>query len=212
MLDLAPTRHRPRLLAFIRTWDSGESFTHICMRLAQLDCELVVVCDAGTWEFDRDREPTFRASDEADVAKSRDGYRVTGDALIVIDHRGTVRFEHRPARPLGATLTEALDAAAQAMQWRDHQSKLERVQWTPREWSMKSIVVGCSLTFIAAPPRLARGTGPIQKYESRELISPRAETGAPAPQSSAIGESPSDGSRGCDFHPLAQETHEKWSR
>ena len=202
MLDLAPSaRHRPRLLAFIQSWtmDAEESeVLHIRRRLAQLDCELLIVSDEGAWSFVRERAPMFSDRAAADVAAAAAAFRVTADALFVIDHKGSVRFEHRPDRPLSATLTEALDAAAEALQWRDHQSKLERVQWTPREWALKCLVVGCSLTFVSGRrpvgiehTRFARGTGPIAKYESRELITPRADAGAQVPQLPDVGEWPS---------------------
>lgn len=198
MFDLAPARQRPRLLAFIRAWtmDADPSqIAHLRKRLAQLDSELVVISDEGVWTFVRECEPMYRDSAEPDVAAASEAFGVTADALFVIDHRGAVRFEHRPDRPITAALTEALDAAAEALQWRDHQSKLERVRWTPREWALKCLVVGCSLTYVTGRPavdqrRLARGTGPIAKLESRELITPRAETEAPLPQLSLVGESP----------------------
>jgi hypothetical protein len=202
MFDLAPARQRPRLLAFIRAWtlDSEPSHAHLRKRLAQLDSELVIVSDEGAWTFVRECEPMYRDPSEPDVAGANQAFGVAGDALFVIDHRGAVRFEHRPERPITAALTEALDAAAEALQWRDHQSKLERVRWTPREWALKCLVVGCSLTYVTGRPsvdqrRLARGTGPIAKLESREVITPRAESGAPSPQPPRSGDSRSPSSR-----------------
>lgn len=158
------TRHRPRILAFVRAWTQGAEPT-LRTRLAQLDCELVVVCDAGAWSLVRDREPRRcdRLDDEAELAMA--SYGVRGDALFVIDHRGVVRFAYRTEGALGASLADALDAAVEALGWRDHQSKLERIQWTPREWALKSLVVGCSLTFGATERRFARGTGPIAKLD-----------------------------------------------
>lgn len=189
-------RHRPRLLAFVRAWsmspESEGDLAGVRARLAQLDAELVVVGRAGAWAIVRDRAPVF--CDRLDVAAAAAAYRVTADAVFVIDHRGVVRFAHRPDRPLSATLAEALDAAAEALAWRDHQTRLERVQWTPREWALKCLVVGCALTFVSGRPpveprRFARGTGPVVKYESRELITPRTETGAPSPLA-GVGEPP----------------------
>jgi hypothetical protein len=183
-------RHRPRLLAFVRAWAmEREDLARIRERLAELDSELVIVSDDGAWSFVRNRAPTFcdRLADDAVTAAA--AYGVTADAVFVIDHRDVVRFAHRPARPLSATLTEAIDAAAQALEWRSHQTKLERVRWTSREWALKCLVVGCSLTYLAAPVeprRFARGTGPVVKYESRDVITPRAVTDTGAPQSSAI--------------------------
>lgn len=201
MFDLAPalvggpqTRHRPRLLAFVRAWtiDDGAEVAHLRKRLTELDAELVIVNDDGVYSLSRDCEP-LRCAVDANAA--REVYSVTADAVFVIDHRGHIRFTHAPDRPLSATLVEALDAASEALAWREHQTKLERIQWTPREWSLKCLVVGCSLTFLAGPPtietrRLARGTGPISRYDARDVITPGADEGAPAPQMCEVGEFP----------------------
>jgi hypothetical protein len=198
MFDLAPalvggpqSRLRPRLLAFVRAWAIDDAdVAQMRRRLAKLDSELVIVCDEGAWSFDRDRQP-LRC--ELDVETARELYEVTDDAVFVIDHRGFVRFAHRPGGPLGATLIEALDAAAEALGWRGHQTKLELVLWTQREWALKCLVVGCSLTFLASPPpaeyrRFPRGTAPVGKYESRDLITPRADGEAPTSRMQAIGQ------------------------
>jgi hypothetical protein len=166
MFVLARVGTRPRILVFIRAW-ALDARRSVRQRLARFDVELV------------------NESDNA-VAKAR--YRVTGDAVIVIDHRGIVRFEHRSEQSLGTLLTEAVDGSVEALGWRDHQTKLERVQWTPREWSLKSLVVGCSLAFgTGRPPRhFARGTGPIAKVEARELATPPADLSATGEWPTAI--------------------------
>jgi len=190
-----PHRPRPRLLAFVRAWsfdrEADRELAHGCRQLAELDAELVIAGDEGAWSFVRDRLPVFCDRLAADVATAAAAYGVTADAAFVIDHRGVLRFAHRPHRPLGATLTEALDAAVEALVWRDHQTKLEHVLWTPREWALKCLVVGCSLTFAGSPVehrRFARGTAPVTKWESRDVITPRAEVGAPAPQPTDVWE------------------------
>jgi hypothetical protein len=178
MFDLAPalvggpSRHRPRVLAFVRAWSIDDADpAQLRRQLKALDSELVVVCDDGAWSFDRDRQP-LRC--DLDVETARALYEVTADAVFVIDHRGFMRFAHRPDRPLSGSLNEALDAAAEALAWRGHQTKLELIRWTPREWSLKCLVVGCSLTFVGGQPsaeqrRFARGTGPIVKFEPRDV-------------------------------------------
>lgn len=140
-------------------------------QLAAVDAELVIVCETGAWSVVRDREPRHceRLDDDADAVMQ--AYGITGDAVFVIDHRNVVRFAYRADGALRATLSDALDAAVEALGWREHQTKLERVQWTQREWALKSIIVGCSLTFGA--PRFSRGTGPIPKLEPRDLTTPR---------------------------------------
>lgn len=194
--DDEPPSRRPRVLAFIRAWsmDSAD-LAHVRERLAQLDTELVIVSDEGAWSFVGDAEPTFCDRLAGDVATATAAYGVTADAVFVIDHRGVVRFVHRPDRSLSATLTEALDAASEALAWREHQTKLERIQWTPREWTLKSLVTGCSLTFLSGPPsaahrRFARGTEAIAKLESRDVITPRAEDDASASQIPEVSEWP----------------------
>src|SRR5688500_8646530 len=117
MFVLARVGTRPRIVVFVRTW-SIDARRLARQRVARFDAELVNESDNPT-------------------AKAR--YRVTGDAVFVIDHRGIIRFEHRSEQPIDAQLSEALDAAIEALGWRDHQTKLERVQWTPREWAMKSL-------------------------------------------------------------------------
>ena len=187
-------RHRPRLLAFVKSWAierEDAQLAHVRKRLAELDTELVIVCGEGAWSFTRDRAPQFCDRLAADVATAAAAYGVKSDAVFVIDHRGVIRFAHRPDRPLSATLTEALDAAAEALHWRDHHTKLQRVQWSAREWASKCLVTGCTLTFVgdAAPvpkSRFARGTGPIRACVSRVPITPSADIGAPAPQGSVV--------------------------
>ena len=189
-------RHRPRLLAFVKAWSMANleredpDLARVRAHLAELDTELVIVCDEGAWSFTRDREPQFCDRLAADATTAAAAYGVTAEAVFVIDHRGVIRFAHRPDRPLSATLTEVLDAAAEAYQWRDHHTRLERVQWTPREWMLKSLVVGCSLSLAsgAVPQhtRFARGTGPVRALVSRGSITPSAETGASAPQDLAV--------------------------
>lgn len=193
--DDEPPSRRPRVLAFIRAWSmDSEDLVHVRQRLAQLDLELVIVSDEGAWSFTRDGEPAFCDRLAGDVATASAAYGVTADAVFVIDHRNVVRFVHRPDRPLSATLTEALDAAAEALVWRDHQTQLERIRWTSREWALKSLVTGCSLTFSAGPPvahrRFARGTGPVVKYESRDVITPGAETDASTSHMPEVSEWP----------------------
>jgi hypothetical protein len=190
--DEEPQR-RSRLLAFIRAWTmDSEDLEHVRARLAELDTELVIVSDDGAWSFIRDHEPVFCDRLAADVATAAAAYGVTVDAVFVIDHRGVLRFVHRPNRPLSATLTEALDAAADALGFREHQTQLERIRFTPREWALKSLVIGCSVTFGEPVDRrrLARGTGPVGKYESREVITPRAETDAESSQLVEVSEWP----------------------
>ena len=194
--DEEPPSRRPRVLAFIRAWSmDSEDLSHVRERLAQLDSELVIVSDEGAWSFVRDTEPVFCDRLAADVTTATAVYGVTADAVFVIDHRGVLRFVHRPDRSLSATLTEALDAAAEALAWRDHQTKLELIQWTQREWTLKSLVTGCSLTFLSGPPsaahrRFARGTGPVVKYESRDVITPSADSDAPASHIPEVSEWP----------------------
>lgn len=201
MFDLAPalvggpqSRIRPRVLAFVQAWSIDDAeVARMRRRLARLDSELVIVCDEGAWSFDRDCQP-LRC--ELDVETARELYEVTGDAVFVIDHRGFVRFAHRPGGALDATLLEALDAATEALGWRGHQTRLELVRWTTREWALKCLVVGCSLTFLVGPPpveyrRFARGTGPVVRYESRDVITPRADGEAPTSRMPAIGQAPS---------------------
>ncbi|MDQ3337717.1 MAG: hypothetical protein M4D80_21355 [Myxococcota bacterium] len=180
------------MLAFVRTWAIDDvDVARMRRRLATLDSELVVVCDEGAWSFDRDRQP-LRC--EVDVETARELYDVTDDAVFVID-RSFVRFAHRPEGALGATLLEALDAATEALGWRGHQTKLELVRWTAREWALKCLVVGCSLTFVEAPPpveyrRFPRGTERVVKYESRDTTTPRADGEAPTSRMPAIGQEP----------------------
>jgi hypothetical protein len=200
MFDLAPalvggpqSRLRPRVLAFVRAWSIDDvDVARIRRRLAKLDSELVVVCDEGAWSFDRDRQP-LRCMVDVDTA--RELYEVTDDAVFVIDHRGFVRFAHRPTGSLGPTLLEALDASTEALGWRGHQTKLELVRWTAREWALKCLVVGCSLTFLEVPApveyrRFPRGTEPVVKYESRDVITPRADGEAPTSRMPRIGHEP----------------------
>lgn len=184
MLDLVPrvgthaptlafceeSRHRPRMLAFVRAWSPAPGEVALLgARLAELDAELVIVTAAGAWSIARDRE--LVACDAAGLAEA---FGVTADGVFVIDARGILRFAHRPDRPLTAALTEALDAAGEALAWRDHQTQLERVQWTAREWALKCLVVGCALTFLTNPPPVdqrvfARGTGPFAKVGPHDL-------------------------------------------
>ena len=186
-------RHRPRLLAFVQNWAierEDAQLAHVRKRLAELDAELVIVSGEGAWSFTRDRDPQFCDRLAADVATASAVYGVKSDAVFVIDHRGVIRFAHRPDQPLGATLTEALDAAAEALQWREQHTKLQRVQMTVREWALKCLVVGCALTFLgtAVPQRsrFARGTGPVRACVSRVPITPSADIGAPAPQANVV--------------------------
>ena len=183
---------RPRLLAFVKSWSIEREDADLAVvrtRLAALDAELVIVCAEGAWSFVRDREPQFCDRLAADVATASAVYGVKTDAVFVIDPRGVIRFAHRPDEPLSATLAEALDAAAEALDWREHHTRLERVQWSAREWALKCLVVGCALTFLAGAavpvksPRLARGTGPVRACVSRVAITPSAPIGAPVPQS-----------------------------
>lgn len=108
------------------------------------------------------------------------------DEVMVLDHRGGVRFSHRPERLAAATLCEAIEAAAEAQHWRDHHTPLERVQWSAREWAIKCLVVGCALTFGARPTRarqrFARGTGPI----TRVAITASADAEALPPQETSV--------------------------
>lgn len=152
----APLPHRPRLIAFVEHWRPGLERC-VLARLAKLDADVVVVSGDGAWSFARDRRPVF-AGEAAALAAA---FGVRGNALFVIDHRGVVRFVHHGAFDLA--LVDALDATAEALGFRDHQTKLERVQLTAREWTSKCLVVGFALTFRNAPPpgRLARGTGPV---------------------------------------------------
>jgi hypothetical protein len=180
--DLQAARHRTRVLAFVHTWSIDQEpleLAHVRGRLEALDAELVIVCDEGAWSFTGDESPIFCDRLAADVATTAAVYGVRGDAVFVIDPRGVVRFAHAPDRSLSATITEALDAAGEAMAWREHHTPLERVQWSQREWALKSLVVGCSLTFEAVPRprRLARGTGAIRAV-SRAV---GADADAPVP-------------------------------
>lgn len=176
MLDLAiDGRQRPRLLAFVQAW-RPDAIQLLRARISQFDADLVIVSDAGAWSVSRERCDRINAGN----AKTR--YGVTGDAIFVVDHRGVIRFAHHDSGVLGTKLPEALDVAVQALGWRDHQSKLERIQWTPRAWAIKSLVVGCSLTFIGQPvARMARGTGPIQKIEASSTATPVVEPSAAVP-------------------------------
>jgi len=143
-------RHRPRLLAFMRSWSlENEPLEHVRQRIAELDAELIIVCEAGAWSFTREHDVRFCDRLAADVATAAAVYGVKTDAVFVIDHRGVIRFAHRPESSLTATLTEALDAAGEAMQWRSHHTPIERVKWSLREWESKCLVVGCALTFVA---------------------------------------------------------------
>ena len=182
MSDLQ-ARHRPRVVAFVHGWslDREPLLDLACVRgrLAALGAELVVVCDEGAWSFSRDDEPTFCDRLAADIATTAAVYGVRGDAVFVIDPRGVVRFVHESSRPLAATIIDALDAAGEAMSWREHATPLERVQCTEREWAVKSLVTGCALTY--AKPRFARGTGPVRAL-SRCESTPRTEAEAPLPQ------------------------------
>jgi hypothetical protein len=166
MFVLARVGTRPRIVVFIRAW-SLDARRIVRQRVARFDAELV---------------------NESDNPAAKARYRVTGDAVFVIDHRGIIRFEYRSEQPIDTQLTEALDAAVEALGWRDHQTKLERVQWTPREWAMKSLVVGCSLAFGSGRPhgRFARGTGAVAKLDARELTTPHAELSATGEWPSAI--------------------------
>ena len=133
-------RHHPRLLAFVRAWSlDGEAAADLALvreRLAALDAELVIVCEAGAWSFSGDRDPEFCDRFAGDVATVAATYGVRGDAVFVIDHRGVVRFVHQPDQPLSATLAEALDAAGHALDWRHNMTRLERVQWSARELAL----------------------------------------------------------------------------
>ena len=187
--DEAPRPRRPRVLGFVRAWsidrEPERELAHVREQLAELDAELVIACDDGAWSFVRDRQPVYCERLAADVVTAAAAYGVTADAAFVIDHRGVTRFAHRTGRPLGARLTDAHDAAVEALEWRDPQTKLQHVLWTPREWALKCLVVGCSLTFAgtaAEQRRFARGTGPLVKWASRDVITPRAAVGAPGPQ------------------------------
>ncbi len=189
--DEEDLRHRPRLLAFVRGWWTDD-LSHLRTCMAQLDTELVIISDDIAWLLPPDGEPVFCARVDARAAAA--SYCVTGDAVFVIDHRGIVRFAHHRDDSLGDRLADALDAATEAMEWRDHQTKLELVQWTQREWAVKSLVVGCSLTFpadrLVEHRRFARGTESVRTLPARELTTPRTEVGAPAPHSNAPGGEP----------------------
>ena len=184
----AQARHRPRMLVFVRTWSLDDELPHVQARLRELDTELVIVGPEGVWSFtaDRIRSPVFCDRLAVNAANAAGAYGVRGDAVFIIDHRNVVRFVHRPERSLDGTVVEALDAAAEALCWRQHQTRLERVQWTPREWASKCLVVGCALTFegvaTASRTRFARGTGPV--------CTPRAATGAPMSRPCGISEHP----------------------
>jgi hypothetical protein len=170
-------RHRPRLLAVVRAWTSEREpdLAAVRRRLADLDAELVIVCEEGAWSFTRCDRPVFCDRLAGDTATVSAAYGVRGDAVFVIDHRGVVRFAHQPEQPLSATLTDALDAAGEALAWRDSHSQLERVQWSAREWALKCLVVGCTLTFLA-------GLAPLRSDGTRGAVSltPRTEVTAPA--------------------------------
>ena len=199
--------HHPRLLAFVRAWSLDHEppvdLALVRQRLADLDAELVIVCEDGAWSFVRDHEPVFCDRLAGDIATVSAVYGVRGDAVFVIDQRGVVRFAHQPDQPLSATITEALDAAGHALDWRQYLTRLERVQWSAREWALKCLVVGCALTFLAGcpragaavdpaagtarpqirtaverHPRFARGTGQV----TRVAITPRTDASAPVAQ------------------------------
>jgi hypothetical protein len=143
-------RHRPRLLAFVRSWSiEAEPLERVRERVAELDTELIIVCDDGAWSFTRDHDVRFCDRLAADVVTASAVYGVKTDAVFVIDHRGVIRFAHRPESSLSATLTEALDAAGEAMQFRSHLTPFECVKCSLREWECKCLVVGCALTFVA---------------------------------------------------------------
>lgn len=143
----------PRLVAFVRDWSldrapAGE-LTAISARLRELDAELLVLSKQGAWSFTRDREIVFcdRLAGDVATAAMLYGVRPDAEAVFVIDGRNVIRFAHRPDAPLTATLLEALDTAGEALAARDRLTRLERVLFTPREWALTSLVVGCTLVF-----------------------------------------------------------------
>ena len=166
--------HRPRVLAFVEHW-RPEVERRVFARLADVDADIVIAHGDGAWSFAGDRRPEFVGDAEALRAR----YGVPGDGLLVIDHKGAVRFTHHG--PVDA-VADGLTAAIDALEQRSHHSLLERVQFTAREWATQCLVVGFALTFQSAPRprRFARGTEPV--------CTPRASIGAQMQQPSAIGE------------------------
>ncbi|MBA3393660.1 MAG: hypothetical protein H0T89_13505 [Deltaproteobacteria bacterium] len=202
----------PRLVAFVRDWSldraSTAELTAISARLRELDAELLVLSKAGAWSFTRDREIVFcdRLAGDVATAAMLYGVRPDAEAVFVIDGRNVVRFAHRPEEPLTASLLEALDTAGEALAARDRLTRLERVLFTRREWTVTSLVVGCTMVFVGRSVdhravrmddargavveklgerlerrRFARGTGPVATCvasTSRGAITPCAPIGA----------------------------------
>jgi hypothetical protein len=172
-----PLHHRPRVLAFVERWESALE-RRVLARVRDLEAEVVIVHGDGAWSFEHERLPMFAG----EASELRAQFRVQGDALFVVDHRGVVRFAHHGGVEM---LAEAMAAAIEALDERRHHSLLERVQFTAREWATQCLVVGFALTFQSAPRprRFARGTEPV--------CTARAAIGAQTPQLSGIGEWPS---------------------
>jgi hypothetical protein len=167
----------PRVIAFVEDW-RPELERRVLARVGDVPADIVIVHGDGAWSFARERHPQFAG----EAAALRAQYGMSGDGLLVIDHRGVTRFAHQG--PIDA-LAEALSAAVEALDERRHHSILERIQFTAREWTSKCLVVGFALTLqqVPRPRRFARGTGPV--------CTPRASNGAQTQQTSAIGEWPS---------------------
>ncbi len=203
----------PRIVAFVRDWSLDGTptaeLTALSARLRELDAELLVLSQAGVWSFTRDREIVFCARLAADLATAAMlyGVRADAEAVFVIDGRNVVRFAHRPDALLTATLREALDTAGEALSARDRLTRLERVLFTRREWTVTSLVVGCTMAFVGGSVdrrqvriddargavveklgerlerrRFARGTGPVATCvasTSRGATTPCAPIGTP---------------------------------
>ena len=157
----------PRLLAFARAWTpEADELRAIRAQLRALRVELIVLADAGVWSFspddvldelpacsDRlpgDLETTALVYLQASGAGVRGG-----DAILVIDETSVIRFIHRPTKPLGATLAQALDTALDAVRAAPEPS-------SEPEWLTSCLVAGFAFTLL---PRASSEMPPLASPE-----------------------------------------------
>ncbi|MDQ3363925.1 MAG: hypothetical protein M3680_00635 [Myxococcota bacterium] len=148
-----PMPGRARVLVFVRAWspdrEKYEDLDAVRTRLRELDAELIALSPDGVWQFNHKDGPPCCDPQPCDplAAALLYGVNLGAEAVFVIDARNVVRFSHRAETVLTATIVEALDAASDAHRSRERLTRLERVLFTPREWALTSLVVGCTLVF-----------------------------------------------------------------
>jgi xanthine dehydrogenase YagT iron-sulfur-binding subunit len=155
---------RPRVLAFIQAWSpalAARELDAIRAHLRGLGTELVIAADAGAWWLGPDDE--LRPAGPAEVGRFG-GRAHDGDAVLVLDGAGAVRFSHVSDGPLTSSLGQALAAAGEALLAPRPPPPLT---FNRREWAISCLCTGFAVVLLGCrrkpreePPPAAPPPGP----------------------------------------------------